>query len=182
MTILIPCFNEATVIEEKVRNCLSLRTDGADIEVLVVDDYSTDDTFATAQAKGARVVRNQEARGKWGAIATGAAAAQHEVLCITDADVLIEKHALLRALRPLDDPRVGAVCGVRRMMTKGADRAHTNADSLYDVVRKAMVVFCDALAQGVVEALDRAREREPVAGDLWRGELAGWVRALVGMR
>ena len=32
-------------------------------------------------------------------------------------------------------------------------------------VRKAMVVYCDAIAQGVVEALDRAREREPLEGD-----------------
>lgn len=145
VTILIPCFNEATVIEEKVRNCLSLRTDGAGIEVLVVDDYSTDDTFAIARATDVRVVRNREARGKWGAITTGAALARHDALCITDADVLIEKHALVRALPLLDEPSVGAVCGVRRMITKASAGAVRNADSLYDVVRKTMVIFYSLL-------------------------------------
>ena len=145
VTILIPCFNEATVIAQKIRNCLSLRTDGADVEVLVVDDYSTDETSAIARSAGARVVRNRGSRGKWGAITTGAAAARHEILCITDADVLIGKHALIRALRPLGDPSVGAVCGVRRMVAKGPTGAVRNADSLYDVVRKAMVVFYSLL-------------------------------------
>jgi len=145
VTILIPCFNEATVIREKVRNCLSLRTDGADVEVLVIDDYSTDDTSAVATATGARVVRNRQARGKWGAIATGAAIARHHIVCITDADVLIEKHALARALLLLDDPGVGAACGVRRMVTKTSGGALRNADSLYDVVRKSMVVFYSLL-------------------------------------
>ena len=145
VTILIPCFNEATVIEEKIRNCLSLRTDGADVEVLVVDDYSTDKTSAIARTTGVRVVRSQETRGKWGAITTGASIARHEVLCITDADVLLGKQALVRALPYLDSPGVGAVCGVRRMITKRVNGVRANADGLYDVVRKAMVVFYSLL-------------------------------------
>ncbi len=49
-------------------------------------------------------------------------------------------------------------------------------------VRKAMVVYCDALARGVMQALDRARDREPVAEDRRKGELMEWMRTLVGMR
>ena len=145
LTILIPCFNEATVIEEKIHNCLSLRTDGVDVEVMVVDDYSTDDTSTIARAMGVRVVRNQTTRGKWGAMTTGAAAARHDILCVTDADVLMEKHALVRAVPRLDDPRVGAACGVRRMIVRGPTGAERNADGVYDVVRKAMVVFYSLL-------------------------------------
>lgn len=145
VTILIPCFDEAAVIEAKVRNCRGLDTEGLQVNVLVVDDHSTDATSPRGQAAGARVVPNSRERGKWGAIQTGVAACDSDVVCITDADVLLEPHALVRAMRAFDDPSVGAVCGLRRMVERSHTGAFRDADGLYDAVRKAMIVFYSLL-------------------------------------
>ena len=145
VTIVVPCFNEAPVIQAKVRNCRSLHTGGARVDVLVVDDHSTDATAAAAASAGARVIPNPGARGKWAAIRAGAAASEAEILCITDADVLMEKPALARALKRFDDPSVAAVCGLRRMVRRTPEGRLESADGLYDAVRKAMIVFYSLL-------------------------------------
>lgn len=145
VTILVPCFNEAQVIRAKVRNCLALDATGARVEVLVVDDHSTDDTASAAAAAGARLVPNSGPRGKWAAIRAGAASSTADIVCITDADVLIERPALRRALHYFDDPSVAAVCGLRCMVRRGPTGRLRSADGLYDAVRKAMIVFYSLL-------------------------------------
>ena len=57
-----------------------------EIEVLVVNDGSTDDTAAVAQAAGARVVQHPYSKGNGAAIKTGARSALGEVLVFMDAD------------------------------------------------------------------------------------------------
>ena len=72
VVIVIPAFNEAATIAEIVAGAR------AHAPVLVVDDGSTDDTAARAQAAGAEVVRHPRRRGKGAALATGFAAAREK--------------------------------------------------------------------------------------------------------
>jgi glycosyltransferase involved in cell wall biosynthesis len=83
VSIVIPAFNEAEAIAGVVRD---LR-DGADWhEVLVVDDGSTDETAARAEAAGARVVRQPYNKGNGAAVKAGIRAATGEYLLIVDGD------------------------------------------------------------------------------------------------
>ena len=145
VTILVPCFNEAGAIEAKLRNCWALDTSGLDVETLVVDDHSTDDTLARARALGAQTVQNRRPPGKWQAVAAGAEQARGEILCITDADVLVGRRSLRRAVQPFRDPRVGAVCGLRQMVRRRADGSLAHCDGIYDAVRKSMILFYSLL-------------------------------------
>ena len=120
VTVLIPCRDEEAIIRRKIRNSLGLRfPDPERCEVLVVDDGSTDRSPARVDAEIAersggpllRRVANRHASGKAGAIRTGLEEARGEVVLITDADVLIEREALPRALAWFEDPRTGVVCG-----------------------------------------------------------------------
>lgn len=123
VTVLVPCRDEEAVILRKVRNSLGLRfPDASRSEVLVVDDGSTDGSAAEVDAEIARRaaageepvlrrVANRHAAGKAGAIRTGLEEARGEVVLLTDADVLIEREALPRALAWFEDPRTGVVCG-----------------------------------------------------------------------
>src|SRR5579872_1612198 len=80
---MIPAFNEASTIGEVLERIGALELDA---HVIVVDDGSTDDTAAIAEAAGATVIR-QENQGKGAAIRTAIGAIEGEIAVIQDADM-----------------------------------------------------------------------------------------------
>ena len=89
ISIILPAKNEAAAIGptvEKIHAQLKLMELAVEAEVLVVNDGSTDNTAAVAEAAGARVVHHPYSKGNGAAIKTGARAAQGEVLVFMDAD------------------------------------------------------------------------------------------------
>ena len=89
ISIILPAKNESAAIGttvEKIHAHLAQMGQTATVEVLVINDGSTDDTAAVAEAAGARVVHHPYSKGNGAAIKTGARAAQGEVLVFMDAD------------------------------------------------------------------------------------------------
>jgi glycosyltransferase involved in cell wall biosynthesis len=83
VSVVIPACNEASAIADVVRG---LATAGAWHEILVVDDGSTDETAARAEAAGARVLRHPYNKGNGAAVKTGIRAATGEFVLIMDGD------------------------------------------------------------------------------------------------
>jgi glycosyltransferase involved in cell wall biosynthesis len=87
-SVVIPARDEAAGIREVVRRVLEQRASGVQLEVIVVDDGSSDDTGAAAEGAGARVIRM--ARGAYGNPARarnrGAAASAGDPIIFLDAD------------------------------------------------------------------------------------------------
>ena len=89
LSIILPAKNEAAAIGatvEKIHAQLAQMRLETDAEVLVVNDGSTDNTAAVAEAAGARVGHHPYSKGNGAAIKTGARAAQGEMLVFMDAD------------------------------------------------------------------------------------------------
>ena len=86
LTLVLPALDEGDRIAASV---LRLRDELADVdvEILVVDDGSSDDTARAAQAAGARVVRHDVNRGKGAAVRTGVLAASGRAVAFLDADL-----------------------------------------------------------------------------------------------
>ena len=76
---------------------------GPDSEVIVVDDGSTDDTYAVATAGEARVARHELNLGKGAAMATGADLAEGDYLVFMDADATYPAAAIPRLVEMLTD-------------------------------------------------------------------------------
>lgn len=101
VSVIIPCYNAGRYLAESLRSVLDQTM--RDMEVLVVDDGSTDDTLAIArrfEAEDARVrVLHQANRGVCAARNAGLERASGEYVTFVDADDLLLPHALERMLR-----------------------------------------------------------------------------------
>jgi cellulose synthase/poly-beta-1,6-N-acetylglucosamine synthase-like glycosyltransferase len=113
VSVLIPAFNEARVIEASVRRILA--STGPRIEVIVIDDGSTDGTSAVvARAFGIdpRVrLLTLENGGKARALNTALRQARGDVVIALDADTQFEGDTIATLARWFADPRIGAVAG-----------------------------------------------------------------------
>ncbi|MET9459444.1 glycosyltransferase [Streptomyces canus] len=110
VSVLVPAYNEAKCIESTVR---SLMASEHPIEVLVIDDGSSDGTARIVEAMGlpnVRVVRQLNA-GKPAALNRGLANARHDIIVMMDGDTVFEPSTVRELVQPFGDPRVGAVAG-----------------------------------------------------------------------
>jgi len=110
VTVIMPAYNEAANIEVAVRSVVA---NTHPLEVLVVDDGSTDGTADLVVRLGlpqVRVIR-QPNGGKAAALNTGIANARHELIVMIDGDTRLEPDTVGRLVQPFADPRVGAVSG-----------------------------------------------------------------------
>ncbi len=110
VTVIIPAYNAACYL----RSCLpSLQaSDYPNLEILVMDDGSTDGTAAVAGEYGVRVVGTGR-RGGGPAIGRnrGALQASGEYLVFIDADVVVQPNTISELVAPLADERISAVFG-----------------------------------------------------------------------
>lgn len=113
VTVLLPAYDEAKVIEGSVRSLL--RGEYTNLEVLVVDDGSRDDTAAIVERIAAtqprvRCVRKANG-GKASAANLGIRRARGEIIVAVDADTVVAPDAIRRMVAHFADPEVTAVCG-----------------------------------------------------------------------
>ena len=85
VSVVIPAYNRPAMTARAVASALAQRPLPPD-EVLVVDDHSSDDTGAAAEAAGATVIRHPENRGEGQARNTGFEAARHAWVATLDSD------------------------------------------------------------------------------------------------
>src|SRR5215471_16566590 len=113
VTVLIPAHNEESVIVQTVQSVLLSDLD--DIQVVVVDDGSSDRTLELLQSNFGRnahvQIIHQSNRGKAAALNNAMSHAPTEIVVTIDADTEIEADAIRKLLRHFSDPKVGAVAG-----------------------------------------------------------------------
>ncbi len=166
VTVLVPAYNEAKCIENTVN---SLMASDHPVEVIVVDDGSTDGTARIVEAMGlpnVRVIRQLNA-GKPAALNRGLANARYDIVVMMDGDTVFEPSTVRELVQPFGDPKVGAVAGNAKVGNKdsliGAWQhieyvMGFNLDRrMYDVLR------CMPTIPGAVGAFRRSA-LEPIGG------------------
>ncbi len=106
LSVVLPAYrspDQVAAAVARVRGALAEELAGADLEVIVVDDGSGDDTAARAEAAGAdRVVVHEVNRGKGAAVRSGAAVASGRTIAFTDVDLAYDPVQLLVLLREVE--------------------------------------------------------------------------------
>lgn len=117
LTVIIPAYNEGAMVEKAIYSVIAADYPRDRLQVYVVDDGSTDDTWKYIKAAAGKypdlvtAVRFDKNRGKRRALEKGFRQARGEIVVTVDSDSVIERGTLLALAGPFREPRVGAVAG-----------------------------------------------------------------------
>jgi glycosyltransferase involved in cell wall biosynthesis len=112
VSVIVPVHNEESYIGACLDALLAQEYPGSKLEIIVVDNGSSDLTPAILSRYSNRVrVLNERRRGAAAARNTGIAAARGEIVAFTDADGVAKCDWLIHLVAPLEDPKVGIVGG-----------------------------------------------------------------------
>jgi cellulose synthase/poly-beta-1,6-N-acetylglucosamine synthase-like glycosyltransferase/spore germination protein YaaH/peptidoglycan/xylan/chitin deacetylase (PgdA/CDA1 family) len=111
VSVVIAAYNEETVIVNTIRAVLA--TGYEPLEIIVVDDGSSDDTSGQVRANFGDTVTllTQPNGGKAAALNLGIAVATAEIIIALDADTIFEQDTIEKLVRHFANPLVGAVAG-----------------------------------------------------------------------
>lgn len=161
VSVLIPAYNEAKVIEASVKHILGSAY--PKLEVIVIDDGSKDgtgDVVRNAFSEDPRVsLITTPNGGKARAINLGLTQATGDVIVVLDADTQFEPHTIAKLVRWFEDPSVGAVAGNAKvgnrinMLTRWQALEYVTAQNLE---RRALSALdCITVVPGAVGAWRR---------------------------
>ncbi|MER8182094.1 bifunctional polysaccharide deacetylase/glycosyltransferase family 2 protein [Kitasatospora sp. NPDC094015] len=110
VTVLVPAYNERECIANTLN---SLAASEHPIEIIVIDDGSTDGTADIVEEMNFPNVRllRQPNGGKPAALNNGIANATHDIVVMMDGDTVFEPSTVRELIQPFADPGVGAVAG-----------------------------------------------------------------------
>ncbi len=117
LSVIIPCFNEKETIIELVNavKCQPYKP----IEIIIVDDYSSDGTREILQTKiyslVDKIIFHEKNLGKGASLRTGIDAAEGEIILIQDADLEYDPEEYGRLIQPILDNKADVVYGSRFM-------------------------------------------------------------------
>lgn len=119
VSVIIPAKNEEEAIEPVVRTVFNSDYPRSKLEVILVDDGSTDRTWERVQrlkhdpelADRLLLIRHEKNYGKRVALASAASMATGEIIACIDSDSFVDQDAIKLLVQPFNDERVTAVCG-----------------------------------------------------------------------
>ena len=133
VSVVLPAKNESGAIAATIKGIVKVLPE---VEVIVVNDGSTDDTAQLAQAAGAKIVSHPYSKGNGAAIKTGARAATGDIIIFMDADGQHDPQDILKLLEKINQG-YDLVVGARQKGSQ-ASLGRGIANSLYNSLASYM--------------------------------------------
>ncbi|MBO4374759.1 MAG: glycosyltransferase [Lachnospiraceae bacterium] len=125
VTLIIPCFNEQKWIQRTIVSCVNQNYPPEKLQVIIVDDCSTDDSVKKTDEIIADIRRENpyfdEKRlfrlvqptngGKRAALSRGIDVSEGELIIFVDSDSFLDPYAVRNLVQPFRDPKMGGVAG-----------------------------------------------------------------------
>jgi len=112
VSILIPVYNEETMIEHRIHNIFESNYPQNKIEIIVIDSGSSDKTSLIVSSKFSgkvKLITEEERRGKANAINLGLQSCNGEIIILTDGTAIYDKETLMHLVKPFRNNTIGAV-------------------------------------------------------------------------
>lgn len=117
LSIVMPVYNEKALIIEVLKKVRKLKIDNVDIELIVVDDYSTDGTRDILKKQGKKyidkILYHDVNQGKGGALKTGFKETTGDVIIVQDADFEYDPMEIPNVVKPIFDGKADVCYGSR---------------------------------------------------------------------
>lgn len=146
ISIIVPSHNEEKVIERKIKNTLELDYPKDKLEIILVDDHSTDNTkkimddYAT-KYKIIKSISNKNSKGKVYSMNTALDIADGTFIVVTDTDVVLEKNILKKSLNYFKNPKIGAVCGSDKIVQEPNNKLSSIEERYRSILRRIFVIM-----------------------------------------
>lgn len=133
ITIIVPAYNEAAIINQKIENTLRINYPKDLLEIIVMTDGSTDGTNKIIENytdQGVILHHDKQRLGKTLALKVASKIASSPILVFTDANTMLEENTLTQIMSWLSNRDIAAVYG-QKIITKNPGIAASSGSSLY---------------------------------------------------
>lgn len=132
ITLVIPCFNEADIMEGKIANCRELDYPSSKLSLVFITDGSTDHfEELLGRHPDIRLLHENRRAGKTAAENRAMLFIETPIVIFSDANTLLNKEAMRNIVKHFADEKVGCVSGEKRILTDEADSASAAGEGIY---------------------------------------------------
>ncbi len=125
VSVILPVYNEAGIIREKIENLLHQQIPAANLEIIIISDASrdkTDEYIRGFNDSRVKFIRLEKRSGKAVCINNGVAESTGDILVFTDANTIFESDAISKLIRNFGTFEVGGVCGYLEIIPKDQNK------------------------------------------------------------
>lgn len=132
VAFIVPCYNESSIIEEKLKNCLSLDYPKDKLMIIFITDGSNDGTpQMVEQFPEVTLLHENQRRGKAAAENRVMKYVEAPIVIFSDANTMLPVNAVKELIKYYADPTVGAVSGEKRVVSSTEASASSAGEGLY---------------------------------------------------
>src|SRR5690606_6817597 len=132
VSLVIPCYNEAHILKEKVQNCFQLDYPSSLLQIYFITDGSTDGFSEVLRDYPEIILLHEDQRG-------GKTAAENRamlfiktpIVVFSDANTMLNRQAIQNIVRHFEDEKVGCVSGEKRVKVEEKDSASSAGEGIY---------------------------------------------------
>ena len=132
ITLVIPCFNEADILVEKINNCTQLDYPTAKLTLVFITDGSSDNSIKVLQQYPfIKILHENRRAGKTAAENRAMLFVNTPYVIFSDANTMLNKEAVRNIVKHFANDMVGCVSGEKRIITDTSDSASAAGEGIY---------------------------------------------------
>ena len=132
VSLIVPCFNEAAYIEDKIHNSLALDYPVNKLKLIFISDGSSDETHEIIKKFPSVVALHENKRsGKASAMNRAMEFVNTPIVVFCDANTILNSEAIKELVKHYQDDKVGAVTGEKRIISANKEGASSAGEGIY---------------------------------------------------